>query len=45
LAESWSAKVCVGGRKKKLKASMLPTATATAYGRPNEIATGSTAKM
>ena len=35
--------VCVGGRKKKLKASMLATATGSDQRMPQATATGSTA--
>ncbi len=40
---SASVSVWVGGRKKKLKASMLATATGTAYLHPQATATGRTA--
>ena len=36
--------MCTGGRKKKLKVSMLATATSTAYAVPQKTAIGSTAK-
>jgi hypothetical protein len=44
LLESASVKVWTGGRKKKLKASIDAIETATAHGRPQTIATGSTAR-
>ena len=44
LPRSASVNVYSGGRKKKLNASMLATATGTANNRPQKIATGRTAK-
>ena len=43
LLESERVNVCTGGRKKKLKASMLAIETGTAYRSPQKIEMGSTA--
>ncbi len=45
LRESASVSVCTGSRKKKLKASMLATDTASEYAIPQSAATGRTANM
>ena len=42
--ESSSVNVCLGGRKKKLNASMLAIATGSDQRIPHSTATGSTAK-